>query len=242
MAVTMDRYLAICKPFLAKKYNLSSWRKARKVSVIVVLFDICYNLPRFWEFEYFQLETDIDNLTAYVPVPTWLRTNFYYNVIYVHLSYVIGLFLGSAIYLIVFNILIYREASFKSNSATNQKHLCTLDHKMKSFCTKIRRSTRLRKDMTAQTSISMTSQDISLAYMLFGIVTVFIVCQIIPASHASYRYASGDFETDSYVPEVELMIYFFFVLNSSVNFLIYCVSGKKFRNAMFVAFKCKRWV
>ncbi len=111
MALTMDRYLAICKPFLAKKYNLCSWRKARKVSVILVLIDILYILPRFWEYEYFQLETNFDNLTAYLPVPTSLRTNFYYDAIYVHISYVLGFFLGPVIYLTVFNIIIYREAS-----------------------------------------------------------------------------------------------------------------------------------
>lgn len=94
--------------------------------------------------------------------------------------------------------------------------------------------------MTAASSTAMKSQDISLAYMLFEIVTVFLFCQIIPVLHASYRYATRDFGIKSYVPEEEFIMLFFFVLNSSINFLIYCVSGSKFRNAMMDVFKCEK--
>lgn len=133
----MDRYLAICRPFLARKYDLCSLRRAKVVSVSLMTGNVLYNLPRFWEYEYVTLETQFDGLVAYVPVPTSLRTNFYYDTCYVHLSYIVGLFLVPVIYLAVFNIKIFLTVScqtcidIKSKIKSINKfcsHICILFH------------------------------------------------------------------------------------------------------------------
>jgi len=66
----------------------------------------------------------------------------------------------------------------------------------------------------------------SLAYMLFIVVAVFIICNSIPPIHAIWRIATGSNPN----PELEVIRTFLLVFNSSVNFVIYCAYGEKFRN------------
>lgn len=77
----------------------------------------------------------------------------------------------------------------------------------------------------------------SLTRMLFGVVCVFLLCNLSPAVHTIYRTAQG---TREFVPEAEFLWCFMIILNSSVNFLIYCASGGKFREVFCDMFCCWR--
>lgn len=87
------------------------------------------------------------------------------------------------------------------------------------------------------TAGSSKVQEVNTAYMLFGVVIVYLICQCVPVTHATLRCATGDVGTDAYVPYVECLMSFFFVLNASINFVIYCVSGKQFRK-IFIKMVC----
>lgn len=47
VAVTAERYVAVCHPLRAK--SLCTYRRARCLQVIVTLAAVVYNIPRFWE-------------------------------------------------------------------------------------------------------------------------------------------------------------------------------------------------
>ena len=49
MAVTIERYMAVCHPFKAK--STFTCRKATCTAVCIVFFSVLYNLPRWWEYQ-----------------------------------------------------------------------------------------------------------------------------------------------------------------------------------------------
>ncbi|CAL8143753.1 unnamed protein product [Orchesella dallaii] len=199
MALTLDRYLAVCKPFFAR--NLCTWSRAVVVSAVIMVVNILYNLPKWWEYNY--VVEEMSNMTIYRPVPSALRTNPIYDTYYAHVSYVVLFFIIPVCSLIVFNILIYCE---------------------------IREANKLRKNL----SPSQKNEN-SLTRMLFGVVAVFLVCQLFPAILTIYRYLSGSRDMS---PETEFVLCFMSTLNSAVNFLIYCASGGKFRDVFCDMFCC----
>lgn len=100
------------------------------------------------------------------------------------------------------------------------------------FFLQIQRANATRK------SLSPTQKnDNSLTRMLFGVVAVFLLCNLSPAFHAVYRYAMG---TRDSVLEAEFLSTILITLNSSVNFLIYCASGGKFREVFCEMLCCWR--
>ncbi|ODM98313.1 FMRFamide receptor [Orchesella cincta] len=199
LALTLDRYLAVCKPFFAR--NLCTWSRAVVVSSVIMVVNILYNLPKWWEYTYVVEETN--NFTIYRPVPAAIRTNVIYDTYYTHFSYLVLMFVTPICSLIVLNVLIYL---------------------------KIREANKLRKNLSPT-----QKNENSLTKMLFGVVAVFLMCQLFPAILNMTRYLSGDREM---TPEVEFVVVFLFVVNSSVNFLIYCAIGGKFREIFCDMFCC----
>lgn len=81
------------------------------MSSVLIVFAVAYNLPKYWEFDYVEEITSVNNLTMFRPTPSEFRMNPIYDTYYVHLSYAILLFVVPVCFLIVFNILIYRGVS-----------------------------------------------------------------------------------------------------------------------------------
>ena len=50
VAVTVERWFAVCRPLMARTTNTTS--KARKSILLVNLGSIIYNVPRFLEYRY----------------------------------------------------------------------------------------------------------------------------------------------------------------------------------------------
>lgn len=78
------------------------------MSAFIIALSIGYNLPRWWEFMYVEEQT-INNLTMFRPLPTSFRMNPTYDTYYVHLSYAVLQFFVPVCFLIIFNILIYKQ-------------------------------------------------------------------------------------------------------------------------------------
>ena len=87
VVVTADRYVAICRPLHAPQYSTMS--RMRKVVVLVCVFSILYNLPRFWERTVDHQFNATTNVSIPVSRKTELRNNTEYVIIYKTICYFI---------------------------------------------------------------------------------------------------------------------------------------------------------
>ena len=110
VAVTIERYIAVCHPFKAR--SLLTYKRAVNVSFGIVIFAILYNAPRWWEYEILEVYDPVTKeLTGYRPVPSKLRMHPLYDTYYCYVGYPVFMVSLPLLTLIILNILIYRAVS-----------------------------------------------------------------------------------------------------------------------------------
>lgn len=199
MLVTIERYFAICHPL---KNHLRSVKRAKVAVLFIILAAICYNIPRIFERELDHKFDPCTNLTMPYSIRTLLRHNKVYFVVYKTIMYFIFRAIGPLIVLIILNMRLIKAL-----------HLMRKKH----------------KDMTRKTN--KDHENITL--MLVVVVIVFIVCMIPDLVFRIFitlnYYIPGltfDITYQLYANSITNMM---LTVNSSSNFLIYCLIGKKFR-------------
>jgi hypothetical protein len=60
VAVTIERYLAVCFPFMAR--SLCTRGRARKAVLFVILFSVAYNATRFFEYRSIHVSTPLNKV------------------------------------------------------------------------------------------------------------------------------------------------------------------------------------
>lgn len=206
VVLTVDRYVAVCRPYSA---HLRTIRRAQIVMAGVLIGAVVYNIPMFLEREVvYQLTSGTNDTYQPRSSKTTFTHSPLYSVFYQTVCHFILRSIGPLLLLIVLN-------------ASLIQALRTIDHRRKDLVSK---STQHRENITL---------------MLVVVVTVFIVCQLpdvvlrliatqthpLPGSPAAYRFRCVNAVTN-------LML----TLNSSVNFLIYCLVGRKFRRILVLMF------
>ena len=107
LALSMDRYLAICK---ALYYHAHPWPK-RFFIIPILCFSIIYNLPRFFELKW-TTTTKMENgtnVTSQLLGPTEMRINRYYVEIYILMCKLMSHVILPFFLLITLNCLTYKE-------------------------------------------------------------------------------------------------------------------------------------
>jgi len=106
---------------------------------------------------------------------------------------------------------------------------------------------RVRKSPGLISTVT-TKTELALAKVVISIVITFLVCQI-PRIFLSFYRASVSKRTNfcwelgllpthpSWMFTLTALQHFFLIVNSSVNFIIYCVMGTKFRQVLMLSFK-----
>ena len=105
--IALNRYIAICKPFQAPR--LCTMSKTRIQLILMGLFIIIYNIPRFLEMK---LTDTTDPNTGEIikgVEATAMKENFHYNIIYETVLYCLFIFLGPLVILIFFNVCLVLE-------------------------------------------------------------------------------------------------------------------------------------
>ncbi len=126
--IAVSRYILICIPYRANQ--LVNMPKTKKSVLVVVIFSIAYNIPRY--FELYIIPVKIGNETAHPVVPTWLRSSELYNIIYFDILYYIFSFVLPLLILSVLNTrltLAYRKIQARRarmNLRTDQDNNITL--------------------------------------------------------------------------------------------------------------------
>ena len=199
--VTVDRYLAICRPFESMRHQVST--RAKRAVYIIALTAIVYNIPRFFEKVVIRLPDHCLRVFRYVAWPSWLRKNDLYVLIYKTVLFFIFRMVGPLFVLVVLNIKLIQT---------------------------LRRARRDHAQLT-QTANQRTNNYFNL--ILVTVVTVFIVCQtpdfLVRIAMTIKTYSTIKF--DIYWPNTfsNMML----TINSSVNCLIYCLTGRKFRQILY---------
>ncbi|XP_031844318.1 FMRFamide Receptor [Nomia melanderi] len=197
LTVTLERYIAVCHPLKARSF--CTYGRAQLAVLVIVIFSFVYNLPKFWEIDFFTEVHWKYNVTVYCLYPADLRSNDLYVTLYVHWMYFFIYYLFPFLALVVFNAAIYQRVR-KANKELQQ----------------LSRHQR---------------REIGLATMLLCVVIVFLICNILPLASNIHE----TFFTDPplwLVQTGNLLV----TINSSINFIIYVIFGRKFKRIFLKLF------
>ncbi|XP_013379691.1 FMRFamide receptor [Lingula anatina] len=214
LVVAIERYIAICWPTKARM--LCTISHARKEVIGVTIFSVLFNIPRF--FENYITEDGCS-----------MKMSFDFTELYNNPNY--RIFYTVVLYSLVNAVIPLITVSFININLT-----CSL-----------RQASKARKNMGVPIKVLEKKSESSITLVLVLIVVVFIICQV-PAmiTHiwGEIIYHLAEHST--------LMNYRYFavfsnvmvILNSSLNFLIYCAVGKRFRKLLKVEFRklcCRKY-
>lgn len=100
VVITLERFVAVCRPFHA--HNFATVGRTKRALLIVIILAVLYNLVRFWEYRWKYVFTE-DLL--YEPL---LRTNSKYLTYYYTICYLLTHFLIPFFIILILNIYIFR--------------------------------------------------------------------------------------------------------------------------------------
>lgn len=193
----------------------TNWRSLNRVKAVVVVIAVVavvYNIPRFLERET-SLERNCLGGFLIRTRKTAFRENRNYFLVYKTLCYFIFRSIGPLSILVALNVRLVRA---------------------------LRKVRRKHRDMTRK-----TKQRENITVMLIAVVTVFIVCQI-PDLGLRIAFTAMEFSPVALRVDVRAMRFAnaasnaLLTVNSSVNFLIYCLVGKKFRRIFVRMVSCSQ--
>lgn len=106
LTVTLERYVAVCHPLRARA--LCTYGRARLYVIVIIIFSICYNVPRFLEVDQTMYKDDEFGVVFCI-VATDMRANLLYINIYIHWLYLVFIYFIPFSGLMFFNAKIYQQ-------------------------------------------------------------------------------------------------------------------------------------
>jgi len=218
--VTADRYAAVRWPC---NKRLRSRLRARLSVLAVVTAAFIYNLPMFFEMKTVAHKNFCTGEMEVFPVRTALRHSRIYYVVYKTLCFLVFRTAGPLVALIVLNT----------------RLICALKmarQRLKAANRRLRQTAQGRRRQRRTTNITLT---------LVVVVSVFIVCEL-PDLGLRSAIAVLEFTSDRRQADINILRHgntvtnALLAFNSSVNFIIYCLVGKKFRDILIDMLYCRR--
>ena len=201
VVVTCDRYVAVCRPLQAARFSTMS--RARRATIAVWCMSILYNLPRFFERHVVMHVDPVTNQTIPKVAKSSFRENSHYVVIY-----------KTFLFFLVRFLLPLTTLAF-----VNTRLIQT-----------IKESNKQRKNMPGDKS---AARDAKQTFTLVVIVVVFAICEIpdfVLRAWVSLRIFFPHFAYPRrYLVYANTCSNMFLTINSCINFVIYCFTGKRFR-------------
>ena len=200
--IALNRYIAICRPFQASK--LCTLSRAKLQVIVMVVFVLLYNIPRFLEYRVVHKTDPETNQTQAATDETSLKTSQLYNYLYETFLYCLFVFLGPLVILIVLNTCLVREL-WAARQRLIKRHL----------------------------PVAGEEEENNLTLVMIVIILIFLVCQA-PAFlnqllyfGIPHGYVCG--HAYYYFYHISNLLV---SANSSVNFIVYCAFRKQFRQRL----------
>ena len=190
--------------------NTCTMARTKRVILAIFVASVLYNIPRFFEYKTTFMWRDDLNQTVAAIALTDIGSNQLFNEIYFIYAYLVIMFLMPFSSLTVLNILLIRAV----NKARATRH-----------------------------SISSSStKDTNLTVMLIVVINVFLGCQF-PALVDNITVAI--FGTEILQCSVEWVRFttisnLLVVINSAINFMLYCILSKRFRRVFLKIIRLKK--
>ncbi|KAK2159788.1 hypothetical protein LSH36_146g03019 [Paralvinella palmiformis] len=202
--IAFNRYIAICKPFQAPK--LCTMSRVRLQVILMVGFCVLYCVPRFFEYRIAYVHDVRINRTVPIANITSLLENDYYKYIYENGLYTLIVFLAPLVMLVMLNACLIRELWRARQRA--------LQRQMPAF-------------------VAVDDQENNLTLVMVVIILVFVMCQTPALINNMLFVLAGS----QYVCGRPYFYYFHISnllvsANSAVNFVIYCIFRKQFRERL----------
>ena len=205
--VTIDRYIAICHPFIAERH--CTVRRCRQLLILVWTLSLAFNIPRFFYYHQMAFGEDQEMTSGIFVAHTDVTHDAWeiYHTVY-HLGLTIAfLFIIPLPILVILNILLIREIS----------------------------SARRRQEemMQQRLNTKATTDNIKTTLNLVVVISVFIICEtpdfIASVLKISWINRHLDPKTMKYFMAIKELL---LVINAATNFLIYCAFYAKFRRLL----------
>ncbi|CAH1784839.1 unnamed protein product [Owenia fusiformis] len=204
--LTVDRFIAVCMPLAA--HRLCTIKRAAIQIACISVLSIAYSVPRFFENEGTVRYQPCLQVFMYIYGRTKLGANLYFRAIY---SVVLGAvirFVIPVVIVVAMNILLILA---------------------------LRRSSRERQELVGNENFNKEKQNQNITLTLVAVATVYLIC-LIPgmalelmnmAAYWNTSINTSKFrEVSSFLTTIANVL---LVFNSSINFVIYCVTRKNFR-------------
>ena len=207
VALTLDRYLAVCHAMNTKIH--CTIPSARKSIILIVFAALLYNIPTFFEYKIVYIDHNIvnnTNRTTAVMVPTAVGNNAVFREVYHTWLYV------PVVWGIPFSVMFFMNM-----------RLMYAVHKSKQKC------------KTLQQKKPPKGVDVTI--MLIAVIVIFLICQTPYMVSVTMRALMPDVINSVAFIKFDTVTTLLIILNSSVNFLVYTLFGKRFR-AKFLQLFC----
>ena len=200
--LAMERYIAICRPFLAAK--MCTVIKARVIIILIFAFAVLCRSPNFWENRIVSIYDRLTNTTMTYVEPTKLSYDRTYMIVYPWVIDGVVTSILPFILLFVLNLRLVYE---------------------------VRKSTRyIQRNLIVEKSAgnAIQREELQITIMLISIIVVFLLCQapyVIYTAIVSinaFQVATAHFMIFRYVTQLLL------TLKSAINFILYCWFSEKF--------------
>ncbi|KAL3866549.1 hypothetical protein ACJMK2_043840 [Sinanodonta woodiana] len=208
VSFTVERYIAVCHPLRAA--SMCTIARARIVIFMVSLVSFIYNLCRWFEYRIVTIEKVMDGNQKEITV-SFEQTKLGSNKIYNEIYFL-------WMYLFIMFVI----------------PLTTLAVLNTFLIRAVKRSQKQQRDMNVR-----QSRENNVTIMLISLVIVFMICQV-PALIYNVAYSINYEIIKSTLPWQVLssLRNFMVTFNSTINFILYCAFGQKFRQ-VFVHTFCK---
>ena len=223
-SVTVDRWIYLYYPFKADR--LLTKKRTIIVILFILLFCIIYNVPRWFEVTYEKSFDNRTNITLYYAGPTKFGRNPKVQTILNYYFYIISVYCLPFLVLLIVNIgIIHKLIATKERKTIllgNQKKIVK-----KNNTTVQNENGATRPFLKTKPTINSSNKiDPKITFMVLAVVVSFFICQFpyLMVTILSVKHGNAIL-----LHKLKLISDLLATISCSVNFLIYCVFGQKFR-------------